>query len=215
MRPGPHLTICLLLGVLALALFGFLAHGTGPDGSLVPLDREISHSLEENGEQHPEIRQVLAVITNFGGPVAVVSGGLLIVLVLVKKRKHLLALACMIVLVGGAALNEALKHTFQRQRPAFNPPVIPPHPGWSFPSGHSMDSLVLYGLVAYLLMLVVTNRPVRWIIVAGLGLLALAIGFSRVYLGAHWPTDVLAGFAEATVWLSCWIAVIETVRRRK
>ena len=149
---------------------------------------------------------MLGVITNFGGPAAAAVGSILIVLVLVKKRQHWLALTCMMVVIGGAVLNEALKHIFLRQRPRFNPPVIPPHGGYSFPSGHSMGSLVFYGLLAYLLLLAIPNRLLRWTVVAALGLLVLAIGFSRIYLGGALADRCAGRFRRGNrlvVWLDC------------
>lgn len=208
MRLGSPLTIGFLIGLLGLAAFAYLAHCVVRESGLVTLDPEVSQTLRGHAQEHPDAANAFRVITDLGGPVALLGGAVLVVLVLVKKRQYLLALVWIIAVIGGFVLNDGLKHVFQRQRPSLGVS------GFAFPSGHSMNSLAFYGLLAYLLMLAFPQRWLRWLIAIGLGLLVLAIGFSRIYLGAHWMTDVLGGFSEATVWLALWITAIETVRRR-
>lgn len=214
MRLGLHLTLGLLCTALALGLFGFLARGVARDGDVFGLDREVNEALKAHGEQHPEARQAFRIITHFGGATVLLVGGLLVVLVLVTRRHHLLALVWMIAVAGGAALNEVLKVAFQRPRPAFGERVVSAH-GYSFPSGHAMGALVFYGLLAYLLAIGMGRRWQRWLVVGVLGLLVLTIGLSRMYLLVHWCSDVLAGYAVATVWLITCVTAIETVRRRR
>ena len=108
--------------------------------------------------------------------------------------------------IGGALiLNEAFKNFFHRPRPQV-PWSIGEEPTWSFPSGHSLFSAVLYGLIAYLL-LKRSPTPLRITLSAAALLLPLAIGLSRIYLGMHFPTDVLAGWTTGAVWLATTIAV--------
>jgi membrane-associated phospholipid phosphatase len=216
MRLGLHLILGFIFSLLALAVFSFLAHNVVREGDLTRIDHEVSQTLEEHGKQHPEIRTVLRTVTEFGGPLVLTGGTLLVVLVLVMKRHHLLALVWMIAVAGGAMLNEVLKIVFERQRPRFAEPLLQlRRDSYSFPSGHAMGSLVFYGFLAYLLVLGMPRRWERWAIVGVLGILVLAIGLSRLYLGAHWPTDVVAGYAAAAIWLSCCISAVETVRRRR
>ena len=86
---------------------------------------------------------------------------------------------------------------------------------YSFPSGHAMVSFVVYGMPAYLAVLTLENWRARVAIVFGAALLVILIGFSRVYLGVHYPSDVLAGYAAGGVWLSALVTGAETVRRGK
>lgn len=114
-------------------------------------------------------------------------------------------------LVGSAPVNFGLRYVVGRVRPGVTyiphhlPELSHPFQRWSYPAGHTMTALIVYGLLVYL---VVRLRPaVRpW----ALGLLALwlvVMGFSRVYLGVHWPTDVIAGLLAGGAWLSLCLAV--------
>src|SRR5262249_13382025 len=106
------------------------------------------------------------------------------------------------------------KDVIERQRPEYAGSLTSA-PGYSFPSGHSMASLIGYGMLAYLLVIGVPVRWLRWLLVSLLSMLVLLIGFSRMFLGAHWFSDVVGGYCAGTVWLTCCIMAIETVRRRR
>ena len=127
----------------------------------------------------------------------------------------------LVAIAGSAPLNAGLRIAFARVRPdvAYIPDQLPalthPFQRWSYPSGHAMTATICYGLLLYLL---VCARPrlARWLAPCYVLWLA-AIGFSRVYLGVHWPTDVLAGYMVGGFWLSvCGIigGVGSTLRRR-
>jgi undecaprenyl-diphosphatase len=83
----------------------------------------------------------------------------------------------------------------------------------SFPSGHAMGSLVGYGMLAYALFLDIRCRWCRAAILASVAMLVPAIGLSRIYLRAHWLSDVLAGFAIGAAWLSLWLGALEWYRQ--
>jgi membrane-associated phospholipid phosphatase len=87
-------------------------------------------------------------------------------------------------------------------------------PGWSFPSGHAMGSFVTYGFLAYLLSRVPWARFPRRTVTAALAALVLLIGFSRMYLGAHFLSDVIGGYAAAAVWLTFCILVTDRTQQR-
>jgi membrane-associated phospholipid phosphatase len=101
---------------------------------------------------------------------------------------------------GGVLLNEVLKYAFHRARPALEHPLVE-LPSYSFPSGHALAATVFYGFVAILLWSYVAPKVWRVVIATLVVVLVLMVGFSRVYLGAHYPTDVLAGFLEGVAWL--------------
>lgn len=116
-------------------------------------------------------------------------------------------------LFGGGVLNTVLKHLFQRQRPTL--PHLVEVTGFSFPSGHAMLSFIFYGLVAYLIWLNSYNRMFRKFTVLLMVLIILAVGVSRVYLGVHYPSDVLAGFAAGSFWLVACILGLRSIRHYK
>jgi undecaprenyl-diphosphatase len=101
---------------------------------------------------------------------------------------------------------------FHRTRPTWDVPLLTAR-GWSFPSGHAMGSLVAYGMLAYLLVRDPKGRPPRMAIVAGAVTLVLLIGLSRMYLGVHYFSDVVGGYAAGMVWLAACITGLEVARR--
>jgi membrane-associated phospholipid phosphatase len=102
---------------------------------------------------------------------------------------------------GGALLNEVLKYAFHRARPRLEHPLVQ-LPSYSFPSGHALAATVFYGFAAILLWSYIVPRVWRIVIGTAIVVVILMVGLSRVYLGAYYPTDVLAGFIEGLAWLS-------------
>lgn len=114
--------------------------------------------------------------------------------------------------LGGFAVNYFMKLSFHRVRPPH--PLIEPLSNFSFPSGHATSGFIFYGLLVYLIWKTGMHRPYKYL--AGLVLIffALLIGFSRVYLRMHYPTDVVAGFCTGVAWLSLSIALMEQLKKR-
>ena len=111
------------------------------------------------------------------------------------------------------ALNLLLKDLFARPRPRFERPLVV-ETSYSFPSGQAMESLVVYGMFAYFAVLTLIGQGKRALSVGGVAVLVILIGFSRVYLGAHYVSDVIGGFVAGGAWLSALITGWETIRRR-
>lgn len=130
------------------------------------------------------------------------------------RRKWLSGGILLFALLGEEALNFALKGYFARPRPVFLEPLSIAG-FYSFPSGHSMGSAVVYGLLGYLLVRQTTNTRLRAAVVIGVVTLVMLIGFSRMYLGVHFFTDVLAGFAAGGAWLMVCIVIVETIQQRQ
>jgi membrane-associated phospholipid phosphatase len=108
--------------------------------------------------------------------------------------------------LGGALLNRLLKYFFHRPRPQFDDPILR-LTSYSFPSGHTMLATVLYGVIAAYLISQARNWRQRALIAGGAGLLILLVGFSRIYLGAHYLSDVLGALAEGLAWLTLCLTV--------
>ncbi|MEO8768585.1 MAG: phosphatase PAP2 family protein [Ferruginibacter sp.] len=93
----------------------------------------------------------------------------------------------------------SLKEITKRERPLL--PVIANVPGYSFPSGHSFSSLVFFGMLAYVIFRTIKNNLLKYTLIIGCFSFVLLIGFSRIYLKAHFASDVIAGFCLGTIWL--------------
>jgi membrane-associated phospholipid phosphatase len=124
-----------------------------------------------------------------------------------------LAAGWAIALAGAGLLNQALKAAFARPRPAFDEPLHVAS-GWSFPSGHAQATFVLVGMASYLGWRLARTTPRRLAIVSLASAWAIAMGFSRMYLGVHYLSDVVAGFAAGTMWLAVCISGLEIALRR-
>jgi len=124
---------------------------------------------------------------------------------LVLARKHRAALLVLLAVGGAMLLSPLLKQGFQRPRPD-----LVPHGSYvythSFPSGHSMLAAAAYLSLGALLARLQPRRRLKAFLLGFATLLALIVGFSRVYLGVHWPSDVLAGWTAGGVWaMLCWL----------
>lgn len=157
---------------------------------------------------------VMVFITELGSSFTL--GTLLLVgmiLLFLKRKDKLASLFFFLVVAGGGLVNSLLKNLFERERPNVNRLIE--IDGFSFPSGHSMGSMLFYGFLVYLLFRS-KQRMQRKI---GLGILLciiiLLIGISRIYLGVHYPSDVLAGFIAGFIWLSICIIVLEAAYKWK
>jgi membrane-associated phospholipid phosphatase len=153
-----------------------------------------------------------ALMSNIGGPVGlgVLVGAVVIALLILRKFRWVVYL---IVTVGGGALLDAeLKRYFARARPDLAEMLRQAH-GYSFPSGHAMESTVVFGALSYLAF----RTTERWgakAAVLALGItLIIAVSLSRVYLGVHWISDVVAGISAGALWVVITTMAYETVRR--
>jgi len=109
-------------------------------------------------------------------------------------------------LVCAVALNVLLKQFVQRPRPdGFR---LIAETGYSFPSGHSMVAMAFYGLLAWMVWHYERDRLVRWLCVIGFGLVIALIGISRIYLGVHYASDVIAGFCVSLIWLALYTKLV-------
>jgi len=122
---------------------------------------------------------------------------------LIKNKK--IPLLITINLITVTLLNQLLKFTFQRNRPLED--FLIEESGYSFPSGHAMVSMAFYGLLIYLIMKSTLKKRTKIIINTILTIIILLIGFSRIYLGVHYTSDVLAGISIATTYLMIFISI--------
>src|ERR671917_458739 len=209
---GLHLTVGLLAAAGCLWLFGGIAEDIVNSDPLVSFDLAVANALHDLAT--PPLTTFFLIVTALGSIETIALVGLVGAVVLGVRRRWLHLGTWLAAVVGSAALNQLLKALFGRPRPYFEHPLVL-ETSYSFPSGHAMESLVLYGMVAYFAVLTLRTWRSRTAVVFGAALLVLLIGFSRMYLGVHYFSDVVAGYAAGGVWLSTCITAMEFARRSR
>lgn len=152
-------------------------------------------------------------LTALGSVAVTVLATLASALYLALRRKHRALAFTLVTVIGGVVLSTVLKQGFDRPRPDLVSHGVLVHTA-SFPSGHAMMSAVVYMTLAALLARLHENVRVKLFLLGWGMLLSALVGVSRVYLGVHWPTDVVAGWAVGATWsLACWSAATWLQRR--
>lgn len=206
-------SLILLFLIAALSLFVFAKLGSEIlEGESFALDREVLLGLRMPGDLMQPIGPkwllpVMRDLTVFGGVTGLTLITTLTVLFFVVARNARTAAYVLGAVVIGALLADRLKLLFVRARPTIVPHLVDVTSA-SFPSGHAMNSAIVYLTLAALVARTQPKRAVRIYMQAAAVLLTLIVGCSRVYLGVHWPSDVLAGWCAGGVWaLLCSFAL--------
>ncbi len=202
------------LGALVLGglLFGLLAANVRTNGPLLAWDIPIDQALHARATHDFWLTfDAMRFSGTLGRETALGITALLGLWWLWKRHWHALSLL-LIGVIGGNIWFEVLSGFFGRHRPVF-PDPLDPLPGPGFPSGHSMTAMLLYGLILILLLPRLSSW--RWRLLAALdaALIMLLIGFSRLYMGAHYPTDVLGGYAFGLAWGALVYTSLELLQR--
>ena len=209
---GLHLTVGVVLIVCAAWLFGGIAEEVVNNESLTVLDVKIAQWFHAHATG--AMTQAMLFITNVHG----MAGGSILALMLAawfyRSRQHYWLITTLIALPGGMLLNVLLKYVFHRSRPSFDEPLLTLST-YSFPSGHTANAALLYGLLACWLWMHHRGALARAAIVSFACFMIALVGTSRMYLGVHYLTDVMAATAEACAWLAVCITAISTLRRRR
>jgi membrane-associated phospholipid phosphatase len=200
---GLPLTAALLVLGASLWAFGALAE------ELIEGDTVYDERLAEwlHGRATQPFTDLFRAITWLGNVPVLLAVTLIAVGILWSRRERTDAVFVALAFIGGQVLSNSMKLGFRRERPFFADPLAT-ESTYSFPSGHALVSLAVYGSVA----LVLARRLPRWwsiLVLAAAAVLVLAIGFSRLYLGVHFLSDVLAGYAAGTAWLALLYVALE------
>ncbi len=210
---GLHLTAGLAMLVVATAVFAHLAGAVVAGAPITRLDVEVANWLHAHARAGGLLRGVLLGITHVHSTPGILVLAALFGVYLYRRghRYSLIALASSV--PGGQVLNVVLKHTFERARPHFAEPILE-LTTYSFPSGHAMGATVLYGFVACYFARHARSWWGRVLPFVPAAAMVATVAFSRMYLGAHYLTDVLAGMVEGCAWLAICIAGAATLNRR-
>jgi undecaprenyl-diphosphatase len=202
----------LIVGlIVCLLLWGFLALSSEVmEGDTKTLDTKILVSLRKADDPSRPIgpawiETALLDLTAIGGPTVLGLVVLSVVGFLALQARYRTALVVLITAVSGEMANIGMKNIFLRERP-----TVVPHlrdvQSTSFPSGHAMESAIIYLTLGAMLMRLAEGRLTKLYCIGMAVLVTFLVGVSRVYLGVHYPTDVLAGWMFGFLWASlCWL----------
>lgn len=212
--------LLIILPVLAGILIFISIADLVTEGETQQFDNYILKSLREPDDfsqpAFPEwVTSAMKDITSLGSGAVIVLFTLIVTGYLLLQKKYYWLMLVLIATIGGAILVWGLKEFIGRTRPAVVTQLIE-EKSLSFPSGHSMMSAIVYLTQAVLLSRIERNRKVKIYIISTALLLTIFIGISRIYLGVHYPTDVLAGWVAGISWaLLCWYTASFLERRKK
>jgi membrane-associated phospholipid phosphatase len=204
----------LLAGLLVLAL-SLWAFAEIVDEQIVEGETRTDERLAEwlHGRATDPFTDVFRAITRAGNFTTLLAVTLLAVGIFWRRRKRTDAVFVALAFLGAQVLSTGMKLGFRRDRPFFPDPLAT-ESTFSFPSGHALVSLAVYGSIALVLARHLSTRARRAVLLGVTALLVLAIGFSRLYLGVHFLSDVLAGYAAGVAWLALLYVALELRSRR-
>jgi membrane protein DedA with SNARE-associated domain/membrane-associated phospholipid phosphatase len=204
---GLNLTFGALLLIGASWVFGAIAEDVLTNDPLSVIDVRVAEWF--HAHTTPLMTKFMLVITDLHGPTAISAFIALAVLYLAWKRDRYWLVCLLVTVPSGMLLNGLMKYAFHRARPSLDRPFLVIS-SYGFPSGHAAGATLVYGVLAAML----ASRTVSWrsrvIIVLSAFAMVILVALSRVYLGMHYLTDVLAGFAEAMAWLTLCLVGIHT-----
>lgn len=196
-RLGPRMGIGLLAALIVTVLFAVLASEV-LEGETQHFDDAVRMTVY--GVASPRATTVLHAITQLGSPLFLLPMTIVASLIFLRRRRIRGAILLTATMVGVSLLNWILKAVFQRPRPLpFFGLTVPA--SYSFPSGHSLAAFCFYGALAALV--TARLRSTFWsaLVWTAAVLIIVAVGFSRLYLGLHYPSDIVGGYATGFVWV--------------
>ena len=216
LRHPPFVFIAMAAVAGAVAIVALLGRTVG-NGHVFAFDRAIMLALRQPDLVTPIgpdwLRQAMIDITALGSETLLTLAAALTIGFLLANRHLLTAALVFGGTISGSIAVALVKHIVGRARPALVDHLVEVGSA-SFPSGHAANSAIIYLTIALILMQIVAARRARWFLFAATLLLVAAIGVSRVYLGVHWPSDVLAGWSFGSLWALAWWALGSWLRAK-
>ena len=210
--PALHLVAGILIFLSMTLTLGEISEDIINHEPLTVADVQFSTWLHLHGSA--SLTTAMFAITFFGSTKAVSFVAVAFGLYLIWRRRLYWLTALASSVLGGMLLNKLLKYAFHRPRPFFNDPLLT-LTSYSFPSGHTMMATVLYGVLAAYFFSATSDWRRRVLIIFAAASLILLVGFSRMYLGAHYLSDVLGAMAEGLAWLSLCLTTVYSLWRKR
>lgn len=197
--PGTRLAIGALLFICGTGIFAGVAEGVVTGGSLTGVDASVAAWFDARAT--PSVTQGMLFFTHLHGTLSVSILALLLAAYLVWRKEGYWVLTLLAVLPVGMLINVLLKQIFLRARPSISDPILT-LASYSFPSGHVAGATLFYGVLAAFLCSRLQAWPVQAVIVLCAGGLVVLVAITRLYLGVHYFSDVVA----AAAWSMAWVA---------
>jgi undecaprenyl-diphosphatase len=198
--------------IVAGGIFLAIAWSVSSRLPLVSLDARVAAWLHAHAST--TMTSLMLLVTHANSTVAVTLWCGIFCLVLARMREYYWLLTTVLAVGGGLLVNLALKQAYERARPHFEDPLISLDT-FSFPSGHTAGAVAFYGVAAAFLVSRTYDRRARALIVAAAIAAVVLVAFSRMYLGAHYLSDVVAAACSSTVWLVLCLHTVHGVVRRR
>jgi membrane-associated phospholipid phosphatase len=212
--PGAYVALHLALGlllVIAVTAFLVIAEAVLARSEVVRFDVAFAQAMHR--ESDPRWQSVFAVITAFGAGWILTPATALIGVALIRRNRRVEAFAWMAAQAGGGIVSWALKNIYERTRPEFADAFLYSS-SFAFPSGHTMGTFIFFGLGSYLLLRDGRSWTTSAVVIALALSWCVIMGFSRLYLGVHFVSDVVAGLVAGSGWLAVCVSAVEIIRRR-
>jgi undecaprenyl-diphosphatase len=216
LTPGERFGLRLTLGaaVIVGGIWGFveMADAVLEGDPMTVVDEQVERWLAAH--RTPLLTEIMFVVTFFGSGYMIFGAATVVAVTLIEQGDRRRLLELILVVPGGILLNQVLKLAIQRPRPHLDEPLLELFT-YSFPSGHAMSSTLLYGLLAVFRARHLHDRRWREAVYVAAALVVLLVGFSRMYLGVHYPSDVVAGAVAGTAWLLLCVTTVDIVAYRR
>jgi undecaprenyl-diphosphatase len=209
---GLHLTAGVALMLLAAWVFGDIAEDVVTGDAITVLDVRLAHWFHAHASAG--VTRLMLLMAYWHGVAGTLAMALLAGAWLRRRHERYWLLALAAAVPGGLVLNVLLKFAFHRARPQFDDPLLT-LATYSFPSGHTVGATLVYGLLASYAAAHARSWGARAAALLAAGLMVALVGLSRMYLGVHYLSDVLAAAAEGCAWLAVCITAVSTLRRRR
>ncbi|WP_026566944.1 phosphatase PAP2 family protein [Bacillus sp. UNC41MFS5] len=211
MKLKTYLVIAFSISVVSIIGFSLISLLIS-DQKIIHFDRTIIDSVQ--GMETPLLTSVMKFFTFIGSAPFVIVLSLFLLFFLYKVLHHRLELILFVAAIAGSAiLNGILKNFFQRVRPEFHRLIE--IEGYSFPSGHAMNAFTVYGIISFLLWRHITSALGRWTLIFVSMVMILAIGISRIYLGVHYPSDIIGGYFASGFWITTAILFFQYYQEKR
>ena len=206
-----HLLIAFIISLVCVVGFALTSLFIS-DHKIIDFDRDIIAAIQ--GLESPLLTKVMKFFTFIGSTPVVIVLIILLIIFLYKVLHHRLELILLIsAIIGSAVLNQILKQVFHRIRPNFHRLID--ISGYSFPSGHAMNAFTVYVIISFLLWRHIPSKWGRSLLICISTVMILAIGISRIYLGVHYPSDIIGGYLASGFWLAVAIWFFQYYKEKR